>query len=207
MTVHKGRGLGEPATEGAAHPGRHSKRQTSQKNFWRRMTLVWAGVVMGIFGMAGFVSAIEWTNRTDFCISCHSMKQNYEEYRESVHYLNRSGAHAQCADCHVPKALGPKLVRKFLAYNDIVHEIKGTISTPEKLEENRQRLAEKVWAYMAKSDSRECRNCHSFDSMALGKQGTAARLKHPQAAMEGKTCIDCHKGVAHKLPRASEDDL
>lgn len=203
MTAQKN----EHGAEGAAHSGRHPKRPATHKAFWRRMTLVWVGIVMGIFGMAGFVSAIEWTNRTEFCISCHSMKENYAEYKESVHYVNRSGAHAQCADCHVPKALGPKLVRKFFAYNDIVHEIKGTISTPEKLEANRQRLAEKVWDYMAKSDSRECRSCHSFDSMNLSKQGTAARRKHPEAAMEGKTCINCHKGVAHKLPKGDESDL
>ena len=206
MTVQKGHERGDSVTEGAAH-GRHPKRHATHKAFWRRMTLVAIGVVVGIFGMAGFVTAIEWTNRTEFCVSCHSMKQNYAEYKESIHYVNRSGAHAQCSDCHVPKALGPKLVRKAMAVNDIIAEIKGTIDTPEKLEQHRAELAERVWAYMAKSDSRECRSCHSFDSMNLSKQGTAARRKHPEAAMEGKTCIDCHKGVAHKLPKAEDGDL
>lgn len=186
------------------HGRRH--RRPAANTFWRKAVLVWIGVALGVFGMAGFVTAIEWTNRTEFCISCHSMKQNYAEYKESVHYLNRSGAHAQCADCHVPKALGPKLVRKVMAVNDIIAEITGTIDTPAKLEAKRPELAERVWKYMAASDSRECRNCHSFDSMNLAKQGTAGRLKHPEAAMEGKTCINCHKGVAHKLP-SSKDDL
>lgn len=189
---------------GAAHPRRH--KRPPAKAFWRKAVLVWIGVALGIFGMAGFVTAIEWTNRTEFCVSCHSMKQNYAEYKDSVHYINRSGAHAQCADCHVPKALGPKLVRKVMAVNDIISEIKGTIDTPEKLEAMRPQLAERVWKYMADSDSRECRNCHSFDSMNMAKQGTAGRLKHPEAALEGKTCINCHKGVAHKLP-SSKDDL
>lgn len=193
------------AADGAAPHGRRQRRPAAN-SFWRKAVLVWIGVALGIFGMAGFVTAIEWTNRTEFCISCHSMKFNYAEYKDSVHYVNRSGAHAQCADCHVPKALGPKLMRKVMAVNDIIAEIKGTIDTPEKLEAMRPELAERVWKYMAESDSRECRNCHSFDSMNLTKQGTAGRLKHPEAALEGKTCINCHKGVAHKLP-SSKDDL
>lgn len=181
-------------------------RRMAPASFWSLAVLVWIGVALGIFGMAGFVAAVEWTNRTEFCISCHSMRQNHAEYRESIHFLNRSGAHAQCADCHVPKALGPKLMRKLLAVNDIVAEIRGTLDTPEKFAERRMELAERVWAYMAASDSRECRACHAFESMNLARQGTAARLKHPEAAMESKTCINCHKGVAHKLP-ASKDDL
>jgi nitrate/TMAO reductase-like tetraheme cytochrome c subunit len=193
----------DPET-GAAH-GRRQRRHTN-KAFWRKATLVWIGIALGMFGMGGFVTAIEWTNRTEFCVSCHGMKQNYVEYKESVHYLNRTGAHAQCADCHVPKALGPKLVRKLFAVNDIIAEIKGTLDTPEKMEAMRPILAERVWKYMAASDSRECRNCHSYDSMSTAKQTTTARRKHPEAAMEGKTCIACHKGVAHKLP-SSKDDL
>lgn len=185
----------DPRGEGDVH-GRPRKR----KALWRKLTLLAVGAVIGLFGMVGFVTAVEWTNRTEFCVSCHSMGQNYKEYRESVHYINRSGAHAQCADCHVPKALGPKLLRKALAVNDIVAEIKGTIDTPEKLDAKRGELAERVWAYMQASDSRECRSCHSFDSMNLQKQGAAAKRKHPEAAMEGRTCITCHKGVAHKLP-------
>jgi nitrate/TMAO reductase-like tetraheme cytochrome c subunit len=192
------------APDGAAHSRRH--KRPAAKAFWRKAVLVWIGVALGIFGMAGFVTAIEWTNRTEFCVSRHSMKQNYAEYKDSVHYINRTGAHAQCADCHVPKTLGPKLLRKVMAVNDIISEIKGTIDTPEKLEAKRPELAERVWKYMADSNSRECRNCHSFDSMNLTKQGTAGRLKHPEAAMEGKTCINCHKGVAHKIP-SSKDDL
>ena len=191
-------------TEGAASARHH--RRPSHKSFWRKAVLVWIGVALGLFGMAGFVTSIEWTNRTEFCVSCHGMVQNYNEYKESIHYLNRTGAHAQCADCHVPKALGPKLVRKIFAVNDIIAEIKGTLDTPEKLEAMRPILAERVWKYMAESDSRECRNCHSYDSMSTVKQTTTARRKHPEAALEGKTCIACHKGVAHKLP-SSKDDL
>ena len=172
--------------------------------FWRWAALL--GLVAGVFVTLGLGVAMEWTNRTEFCISCHSMQRNYDEYRQSIHFTNRSGAHAQCADCHVPKALGPKLVRKVLALNDVVAELRGTIDTPEKFDARRQVLAEKVWAYMAASDSRECRSCHSFQSMNPAKQAISGRTKHAEAEAKGETCIACHKGVAHKVP-ASKDDL
>lgn len=185
----------------AAHPERHSKHPPAKKKqLCKSLGLAAIIFVAGIFSMAGFVTAIEWTNRTEFCTSCHSMQHNYDEYKESIHYKNRSGAHAQCHDCHVPKPLGPKLVRKFFAVNDIISEIRGTIDTEEKFNAKRGELADRVWTYMIKSDSRECRSCHTYDSMNVDKQSNAARIRHPQAALEGKTCIQCHKGVAHKLP-------
>lgn len=189
----------------AAHASNGHHKRPSRKTLWRKVSLVAAGLVGGIFLMAGFVTAIEWTNRTEFCVSCHSMKTNYNEYKDSVHYMNRTGAHAQCADCHVPKALGPKLVRKLFAVNDIIAEIRGTIDTTPKFEAKRLELAERVWAYMEKSDSRECRACHSYDSMNLGKQTLIAKGKHADAAMAGKTCINCHRGVAHKKPFVDDE--
>jgi nitrate/TMAO reductase-like tetraheme cytochrome c subunit len=200
MSPAKKHGDGTEA-KGAAHHERHPKQPPAQKKSLVKTLAIFALVfVAGIISMAGFVTAIEWTNRTEFCTTCHSMQRNYDEYKEFIHYKNRSGAHAQCADCHVPKALGPKLVRKFFAVNDIISEIKGTIDTEEKFLAKRGELADRVWTYMIKSDSRECRSCHSFDSMDIEKQSNAARIRHPQAALEGKTCVQCHKGVAHKLP-------
>jgi nitrate/TMAO reductase-like tetraheme cytochrome c subunit len=36
--------------------------------------------------------------------------------------------------------------------------------------------------------------------MDFHKQNPRAREKMELAAQKGETCIDCHKGVAHKLP-------
>lgn len=56
---------------------------------------------------------------------------------------------------------------------------------------------------MKANNSQECRNCHNFDSMDLSVQKTVASKMHAQAMDAGKTCIDCHKGIAHKLPDMS----
>ena len=59
---------------------------------------------------------------------------------------------------------------------------------------------------MKASDSRECRNCHSFENMDLDSQDRSARKKHGRATEKGQTCIDCHKGIAHSEPDEPEDE-
>ena len=61
-------------------------------------------------------------------------------------------------------------------------------------------LAGNVWRSMKQTDSRECRNCHAFETMTTSTQRNDAQFWHPMAVDEAFTCIDCHKGIAHKLP-------
>ena len=160
-----------------------------------------AGTVFGILFWGGFNWAVEATNTEKFCISCHEMRENvYEEYTESIHYYNRSGVRAICTDCHVPKEWGPKMVRKVRASAELYHWLMGTISTREKFEEHRLELAGNVWRTMKASDSRECRNCHDEVSMDFGSQQSRSADRHEEGFDDGKTCIDCHRGIAHQLP-------
>jgi cytochrome c-type protein NapC len=53
---------------------------------------------------------------------------------------------------------------------------------------------------MKTTDSRECRNCHKFESMDYSAQEPRSSKIHPTAFTAGKTCIDCHQGIAHRLP-------
>lgn len=160
-----------------------------------------AGIVFSLM----FSMALEATNTTEFCTSCHTMKINLEELKKTAHYSHRIGVRLGCADCHVPKQLGPKLWAKIMAAKDVYHEVVGTISTPEKYEARRWQMANAVWDKMKATDSRECRNCHSWEAMKLEDQDGSARKKHLRAMEEGKTCIECHKGIAHKEPEEPED--
>ncbi len=160
----------------------------------------------GVIAFAGFNSILAYTNTMEFCTSCHSMKVNLEEYKETVHYKNASGVQATCSDCHVPKQFFPKMKAKILAYKDVMHEVLGTIDTPEKYEQHRWSMASRVWEKMQASDSRECRNCHDFDNMEFSEQDRMARKKHPRAQLKGQTCIDCHKGIAHEEPDEPEEE-
>ncbi len=150
---------------------------------------------------------MEKTNTLEFCISCHEMKSTvYQEYKKSAHYKNASGVKAICSDCHVPKEWGPKLMRKIQASNEVLHKLLGTIDTVEKFNEHRLVMAERVWADMKATDSRECRNCHSYEDMDFHKQTRRAAEKMKEAIDKGETCIECHKGIAHKLPETDDDD-
>ncbi len=169
--------------------------------------LLIVGAIVGVVFWGGFNWAMELTNTETFCISCHEMEENvYQEYRQTVHYNNRSGVRATCPDCHVPKEWVHKVVRKIRATNELYHKALGSISTPEKFEAKRLQLAQNVWLSMKASDSRECRNCHEFDSMDLSKQQRRAVAQHETADDEGQTCIDCHQGVAHSLPDMHDVD-
>jgi len=196
----------------------------SNKKLWVFGTVIFmAGVIFyGVFGVV-----LTATNTTEFCTSCHSMKTNFNEMKENVHYNNASGVTVGCADCHVPRDLGPKLWAKLMAAKDVFHEVIGTINTPEKYEAHRWDMANRVWAKMRATDSRECRECHSFEHMDLDSQIRSAHKQHNRVKearaqlaaetdpakrlemeqeLEGqKTCIDCHKGIAHEEPEEPDE--
>jgi cytochrome c-type protein NapC len=164
-------------------------------------TIFAVGIVFaGLFNMG-----LAYTNEMEFCTSCHSMKINFEEYKESLHYKNGSGVQATCADCHVPKPFFPKMVAKVIAAKDVYHEIMGTIDTREKYEAHRWDMANRVWDKMRASNSRECRSCHEFTNMDLSEQGRSARKRHPRAMDDGDQCIDCHAGIVHEEPDEPEE--
>jgi len=168
--------------------------------------LLAGGFAAGIVFWGGFNTALEATNRLEFCISCHEMRDNvYQEYKQTIHYANRTGVRAICSDCHVPHEWTHKMVRKMKASFEVWGKITGVIDTKEKFEANRMRLASDEWARMKDTGSRECRNCHNFEAMSSEYQKQTVFQKHMKARQEGQTCIDCHKGIAHHLPKEYRD--
>jgi cytochrome c-type protein NapC len=189
----------------------------NSSGFWARLkrpsakysllALLSVGFFSGIFFWGGFNTAMEATNTLEFCIGCHEMKDNvYQEYTKTIHYSNRTGVRAYCSDCHVPKDWGHKMMRKIAASRELYGKVMGTISTPEKFEAKRLALATNEWNRMKANDSRECRNCHSFSAMDIEKQKARASKMHKIGLEDKKTCIDCHKGIAHSKPKNMPED-
>jgi cytochrome c-type protein NapC len=171
------------------------------------LALLFAGFISGILFWGGYNTAMEASSRLEFCISCHEMRDNvYEEYKQTIHFANRSGVRAICADCHVPHDWAHKFVRKIKATGELWGALMGTINTKEKFEARRLKLAQNEWQNMKETNSRECRNCHSLTSMDPARQKPRAQKNHAEAQKNGKTCIDCHKGIAHLLPRDYVED-
>jgi cytochrome c-type protein NapC len=170
------------------------------------ITLLVVGFFSGIIFWGGFNTAMEATNTLEFCTTCHEMRDNvYQEYKQTIHYSNRSGVRAICSDCHVPKDWTHKMIRKSKASFEVWGKLTGSIDTKEKFEAKRMTLATHEWKRMKDSGSRECRNCHNFDAMSPELQKQTPYKKHMKAKEEGKTCIDCHKGIAHQLPKEYQD--
>ncbi len=157
-------------------------------------------IVSGILMTAG-AAGLAWTNTEEFCTGCHEMRDNvYAEYKGTIHDTNRTGVRAICSDCHVPRPPVDLIKRKLAASFELWGHFMGVIDTKEKFESQRAKLAQNVWRRMKQTDSLECRNCHHADKMNLELQSEKARSRHASAKANGKTCIDCHFGIAHKEP-------
>jgi cytochrome c-type protein NapC len=164
------------------------------------------GFVAGIVFWGTFNTGMEFTNTEVFCTGCHEMRENvYVELKRTIHFTNRSGVRAKCSNCHVPHDWTDKMARKMQASKEVWGKIFGTINTREKFLDKRLELAQNEWARMKANNSLECRNCHEFEYMDFTRQSKRAADKHSTVLESGeKTCIDCHKGIAHKLPDMAE---
>jgi len=179
---------------------------------WFLLGIPAGGLLMLIVGVAvagGFVGALKIASSDRFCTSCHEMNAPFQELTHTVHFSNELGIRAGCADCHVPPTFLPGLMRHMAAILEGWGHLRGELDTPAKYESHRMELAQKVWMEMKAKDSAECRSCHLTAEMAatshLSPSATAAAISPAtmhQWMAASYTCIDCHKGIAHTLPKA-----
>lgn len=170
------------------------------------LAVVVISMLTGVIFWLGFNKALEHSETTEFCVGCHEMEVNFTEYKETIHYSNRSGVRASCPDCHEAKDFIHKMIRKGEASLEMYASLTGKIDTPEKFEKHRMEMATIEWNRMKRRDSQECRNCHNFEAMSEEKQKKSNFTRHMKAKELGKTCINCHKGIAHKLPAEYDED-
>ena len=177
------------------------KYPTRLKAFMVLAALGFLGLIVSGILMTAGAAGLAWTNTEEFCTGCHEMRDNvYAEYKGTIHDTNRTGVRAICSDCHVPRPPVDLIKRKMAASFELWGHFMGVIDTKEKFESQRAKLAQNVWRRMKQTDSLECRNCHHADKMNSELQSEKARSRHASAKANGKTCIDCHFGIAHKEP-------
>ncbi|MEO5346794.1 MAG: NapC/NirT family cytochrome c [Magnetococcus sp. YQC-9] len=186
--------------------GMPSGSSVEKFRFW---IIFLGGIGVGVIGFLAFHFTLMdgYTNSLELCISCHEMDGVYQEYQKSIHYKNPSGVRVVCSSCHVPHGKGlTDYIDKFLdktivGGRHLYHHVIGTYPDKGSFDKARYRLAQNVIESMRQRDSKECRQCHSYEAMQFADQQRSAANKHEKMMKDGtKTCIDCHKGIAHEEP-------
>ena len=159
-----------------------------------------AGLVLGVLALASFNGVMHATSTDKFCgAACHSMSIPLNALQQTPHYSNSHGIAATCSDCHLPREFIPKMVRKIEASREVWGHFTGLIDTPEKYAAHRPAMRERELNRLRANDSQECRNCHQVDRMDFEAQPRMAKRLHGKMEKSGKTCIDCHDGIAHEV--------
>jgi nitrate/TMAO reductase-like tetraheme cytochrome c subunit len=179
------------------------RRLATPSATWSVLSLVIVGLVIGAGGVIGTQVMVAATGSNQFCSgACHSMQWVAEEYRQSIHYANRTGVQAGCHDCHIPHSYPQLLWYKAKAgTKDVIGEIGGVISTKEKFEKERLHMAQAVWDEFKENNSANCQHCHAFSAEIVAKQKEMVQPMHKMVLEKQSTCVDCHKGVAHATPK------
>ena len=166
--------------------------------------LTLGGFIAGIVFWGGFNTALEATNTETFCTGCHEMRDNvFAELKTTIHYTNRSGVRATCPDCHVPHDWTDKIARKMQASKEVWGKIFGTIDTREKF---RRQAARAGPARMGAAQGQRLARMPQLPQLRVHGLHAAERRAPPNmhssatCSPSEKTCIDCHKGIAHRLP-------
>lgn len=128
------------------------------------------------------------------------MKDNLlPELQKTVHWQNRTGC-ARVVPIVMCRIILRIRLRKMQASREVLGQVIGTIDTREKFLDHRLTLAQREWTRLKANDSKECRNCHDYDSMDFSKMRVTSQMVMRRAAENNTSCIDCHKGIAHQLP-------
>jgi len=165
------------------------------------LSILLVGFIVGSGFFITTAIMLDATASIEFCLSCHVMQKAYDEYSQTVHASNRTGVIATCAECHLPPEHPNKLFVKASRITEVWGYITGVIGTPEKYEKNRLPMAQAVWDELKGNQSAPCRGCHDFKKMATQLQNEHAVKAHRRAQRTNTTCIVCHQGIAHKLPK------
>ncbi|NQT86367.1 NapC/NirT family cytochrome c [bacterium] len=159
----------------------------------RRLKLLTLGFLLGVAFVAVSAWGVSWSSSTDFCMSCHEMRVVAEQgWMHSKHFENKSGVVAQCADCHIPPELFPKLwVKTRDGVKDVWAHHFGE-SDPSKMD----------WDALAKSarasiSDSACRRCHAnLTPRGMQVKGLIAHRENERLE-EKKRCVECHEQEFH----------
>lgn len=134
------------------------------------LALVIAGVILIPLIPLAVRGAWTYTNKPEFCISCHVMKGEYRNWTHSSH-RNWAG----CSDCHVPQeSIVTKLAGK--TRDGIYHGYAYLL--------NKDPVLIRISKHGGDAVMSNCVRCH--------EQLVASILHNGE-----RKCWECHRGIAH----------
>jgi hypothetical protein len=73
-----------------------------------------AVLIIGVFSLVLFIGAVQFTNRSDFCTTCHYMQPFYDAWASSSHH------NVPCRDCHYEPGYSNVIKGKIRDLNQLV---------------------------------------------------------------------------------------
>ena len=163
------------------------------KRFW---IIFIPGITLGILLVLGSNKAISLTSENDFCASCHIHPQATTSWKQSVHYITKSGDKTACVECHLPpKEQGhiPAKIRTGL------RDVWGKwFKDPEEFNWEEKSRLENARKHVPEST---CLYCHeTLFTPELSREGEEAHLYYDQAEKtDDLHCINCHLNAGHYI--------
>jgi nitrate/TMAO reductase-like tetraheme cytochrome c subunit len=148
--------------------------QRALRRAWLWATAVFAVLVLGA---VAFVGIGLYTDRPEFCATCHEMRPYYDAWRQGHHN------NMWCVDCHVGQGYPARLAHKFSSFREIAAHFRGDTRFPRS---NPAAIAD-----------RQCVRCH-----AQVPSGTASGFNHAAHASRGP-CQACHSQAGHDVTNAA----
>jgi formylglycine-generating enzyme required for sulfatase activity/nitrate/TMAO reductase-like tetraheme cytochrome c subunit len=163
------------------------------KRFW---IVFIAGLLLGILLVLGSNAAVKITSTNDFCASCHIHPQATTSWKQSVHYITRSGDKTGCVECHLPpKGQGHIPAKIKTGLRDLYGQLFKDHDSFDWEDKSRLENARK---HVPESS---CLHCHeTLFTPELSREGEQAHLYYDQTEKTADLhCINCHLNAGHYI--------
>lgn len=136
-----------------------------------RWTII--GSVSAVMIAVVFSAAVAFTDRPQFCTSCHEMQPYYDAWANGPH------KDTWCVDCHVGRDFPERALHKFATFKEIIAHFRGDSTFP--------------MANPSKLPSGTCGACHEQVKVA-----SIEGFDHNIHESRGP-CQDCHSSAGHSV--------
>ena len=131
------------------------------------------GIAMVLF-VAFTIGAVEYTNQSSFCGSCHEMSPMYTSWTHSSH------KEVACAECHEEPGFEGTVKSKAKGTKEAWLHLTGNFDPPK-----------------AEAKDVNCYSCHQ-DKVKTAELAADRKDPHTQWHFEnGMNCLTCHSGIVH----------